>query len=391
MERGGTRREPEGRVVCAPYGPRKHNRGACARVVAGHQSDLPTFFKRYQIQPVWRADRPAKGRFREFYQCDIDSIGSTSLMVEAEQLAAVAEIFKLLGFSDFRILLNHRHVLTGLLEVAEIPTEQRETALVALDKLDKIGDQGVAAEFVARGIDQQKAVRLLNMLRDIYDAPMGGQASPNASRLESLRHFIGDSEHKDAVEEVAQIVRLVSATPAAGHVFVDPRLARGLSYYTGSIVEVTVPELNGSLGGGGRYDKLIGMFLGRDLPACGFSLGLERIIVVMTEREMFPPQLVSSPADVMVSIWNEESVGDSIALAQELRSAGLRVDLYPEADKLGKQFKYASGRDILFVVVIGDEERERGEVAIKDLRSGEQQSVKRETLAQAIRAGLQAT
>ena len=146
-------------------------------------------------------------------------------------------------------------------------------------------------------------------------------------------------------------------------------------------------QLAGSLGGGGRYDNLIGMFSGEDVPACGFSLGLERIIVVMTEREMFPPQLVSSPADVMVSIWNEESIADSVALAQELRSGGsdLRVDLYPEADKLGKQFKYAAAREIPFVAVVGDDERARGEVAIKDMRSGEQRTVKRADAAMAIR------
>ena len=152
----------------------------------------------------------------------------------------------------------------------------------------------------------------------------------------------------------------------------------GLSYYTGAIMEINVADLAGSLGGGGRYDNLVGMFLGKDIPACGFSLGLERIIVVMSEREMFPPQLVSSPADVMVTIWNEESIGESIALATELRSKGLRVDVYPEADKLGKQFKYASSRGIPFVAIVGDDERARGEVAIKDMRSGDQRSVKRE-------------
>jgi histidyl-tRNA synthetase len=156
-------------------------------------------------------------------------------------------------------------------------------------------------------------------------------------------------------------------------------------------MEISVKDLPGSLGGGGRYDNLVGMFLGENVPACGFSLGLERIIVVMTDREMFPPQLVSSPADVMVSIWNEESVADSISLAQELRNAGLRVDLYPDADKLGKQFKYASARLIPFVVIIGDEERARGDVAIKDLRSGEQRTAQRDTVAQAIRAELNAT
>ena len=172
---------------------------------------------------------------------------------------------------------------------------------------------------------------------------------------------------------------------------IDPSLARGLSYYTGAIMEISVRASRAAWVVAGVTIIWSGCFLVEDVPACGFSLGLERIIVVMTEREMFPPQLVSSPADVMVSIWNEGSVADSISLAQELRSAGLRVDLYPEADKLGKQFKYASARLIPFVAVIGDEERARGEVAIKDLRSGEQRSVKREAIAQAIRAGLDAT
>jgi histidyl-tRNA synthetase len=149
-------------------------------------------------------------------------------------------------------------------------------------------------------------------------------------------------------------------------------------------MEISVSGI-GSLGGGGRYDNLVGMFLGKDVPACGFSLGLERIIVVMTERQMFPPELVSSPADVMVTIWNEESLGESLALATELRSQGLRVDLYPEADKMGKQFKYAAARGIPFIAIVGDDERARGEVAIKDLRSGEQRSVKRSDVVEAIR------
>jgi len=161
-----------------------------------------------------------------------------------------------------------------------------------------------------------------------------------------------------------------------------------LSYYTGAIMEINVKDLPGSLGGGGRYDNLVGMFLGTDVPACGFSLGLERIIVVMTERDMFPEASVSSPADVMVSVWSETSLADSVVLAHELREQGLRVDLYPEADKIGKQFKFASAREIPFVAILGDDEQALGEVAIKDMRSGEQRSVKREELAGAIRTAL---
>jgi len=205
-----------------------------------------------------------------------------------------------------------------------------------------------------------------------------------------LRHeLLGLVEHdesgKQAVGELFSIVALSFNSSARGKVKIDPSLVRGLSYYTGAIMEISVPDLAGSLGGGGRYDDLVGMFLGQEVAACGFSLGVERIIVVMTERGMFPADLVSSAADVMVTIWNEDSINESIALAHELRSAGLRVDLYPEADKVGKQFKYASSRGIKFVAIVGDDERARGEVAIKDLRSGEQRSVRRADVGAVIR------
>ena len=168
----------------------------------------------------------------------------------------------------------------------------------------------------------------------------------------------------------------------------DPSLARGLSYYTGAIMEIAVPDLAGSLGGGGRYDNLIGMFLGRDVPACGFSLGLERLIVVMTERGMFPPDVARGAVDVMVTIWNHETRGESLTLAAELRRGGLRVDVYPEADKIGKQFKYASARHVPFVAIAGDDERARGEVSVKDLRSGDQQSMPRSEAAAFVAARL---
>jgi histidyl-tRNA synthetase len=183
---------------------------------------------------------------------------------------------------------------------------------------------------------------------------------------------------------------LSGATAARGRVRLDLKLARGLSYYTGAIMEINVPDLAGSLGGGGRYDNLIGMFLGRDIPACGFSLGLERIIVVMTERKMFPETVVQGGVDVMVTRFDsgraDEAPGlqEAIQLASELRAKDLRVDVYPEADKLGKQFKYASSRNVPFVTVEGDEERGRGEVAVKDLRSGEQTTVPRPDVARFI-------
>jgi histidyl-tRNA synthetase len=157
-----------------------------------------------------------------------------------------------------------------------------------------------------------------------------------------------------------------------------------LSYYTGAIMEIAVPDLPGSLGGGGRYDNLIGMFLGRDVPACGFSLGLERIIGVMAERNMFPASVAGEGVDVLVTIWNPDRRADALALARDLRAGGLRVDVYPEADKLGKQFKYASGRNVPFVAIVGDEERERGQVSVKDMRTGEQTAVARAEAAKRI-------
>src|SRR5207244_7850338 len=170
------------------------------------------------------------------------------------------------------------------------------------------------------------------------------------------------------VDELRQVLQFSKASGVDTRIKLDPTLARGLAYFTGTSIEISVTDLAGSLGGGGRYDNLVGMFLGRDVPACGFSLGLERIIVVMSEREMFSTKLVSSPADVMITIWNEDSINESLTLATELRSKGLRVDLFPEADKLAKQFKYASSRDIPFVAIVGDDESARGEVAIKALR-----------------------
>jgi histidyl-tRNA synthetase len=364
-----------------------------ARVVAEYKDKLPKFFKRYQIQPVWRADRPARGRFREFYQCDVDVLGSKSMVVEAEICAAAGEALTKLGFENFVIRLNHREVLRGVLEAAGVGLASHDLALVALDKLDKIGREGVAKEFQERGIAEQAGESLLDFFAELNELdlaaeltagedPSRKQSALNAAILGRLIEFVGANEAgAKGIDDLRSVLSYTEANGIASRVRIVPSLARGLSYYTGAIFEIAVPDLAGSLGGGGRYDNLVGMFLGQDVPACGFSLGLERIIVVMTERGMFPPELVGAPADVMVTIWNEDSISESVALAQELRAAGLRVDLYPEADKVGKQFKYASARGIRYVAVLGDNERARSEVAIKDMKSGEQRSLKREAVA----------
>jgi histidyl-tRNA synthetase len=368
-----------------------------ARVVAQYQNELPKFFKRYQIQPVWRADRPARGRFREFYQCDVDILGSRSMLVEAEICAAASEVLVKLGFNDFSIRLNHRNVLSGVLQAAGVTLEKHDVALVALDKFDKIGSTGVEKEFAERAIGSTSATSLLNFFGElnsldhaaeiaVSEDPAQKRKALNAAILGRLVEFVGHNElGARGVDELSSIMKFAEAEGIAARIEIDPTLARGLSYYTGAIMEINVKDLPGSLGGGGRYDNLVGMFLGEDVPACGFSLGLERIIVVMTEREMFPEAVVSSPADIMISIWDEDSILESIALANQLRGEGLRVDLYPEADKLGKQFKYASSRGIPFVGIVGDDERVRGEVAIKDLRSGEQLSLKREHVTTELR------
>lgn len=377
-----------------------------ARVVAEYANELPKFFKRYQIQPVWRADRPARGRFREFYQCDVDAIGSRSMLVEAELIAAASSALRELGFNTFTVRLNHRQVLTGVLQAAGIEAENQTDALVALDKLDKIGRAGVEKEFVARGIAAESGARLLAFFEDLrslekaadFIEPFADEESDaqlsaiNLAVLGHLVEFIGDHEAgARGVEELRSILEYASASNQKMRVKLDPTLARGLSYYTGAIMEISVPDLAGSLGGGGRYDDLVGMFSGKQVPACGFSLGLERIIVIMQERGMFPPDLDSRSADVMVTIWDEASISSSLALAGELRAAGLRVDVYPEADKLAKQFKYAAQRNFRFVAVIGDDERARGEVALKDMRTSEQETIARTDVAAKIKEALKKT
>jgi histidyl-tRNA synthetase len=372
-----------------------------ARVVAQYRGQLPSNFKRYQIQPVWRADRPARGRFREFYQCDVDVIDSRSMIVEAQLCAAVGEALAKLGFTNFTIRLNHRDVLTGVLSAAGIPPDKQDSALIALDKLDKIGRSGVAKEFSARGISEDAGDELLTFFENISslqqaarfladDVPQTEADKINQPILGRLVEFVGDHEAgARGIEELRSILQFATASGIGSRMRLDPSLARGLSYYTGAIMEINVPDLAGSLGGGGRYDNLIGMFLGRPIPACGFSLGLERIIVVMTEREMFPPDLVTSSADVLVTIWDESLITDSIALARELRNAGLRVDLDHEV-KHGGWYGYTRERGIPFFTIVREGEHERGEVKLVDMRSEESrdQTIERGLVAEVVRKKL---
>ena len=359
-----------------------------ARVVAEHRGKLPRFFKRYQIQPVWRADRPARGRFRGFYQCDVDIVGSRSMVVEAELCSAVADVLRELGFRDFVIRLNHRLLLRGMLDGFGIAEEWHEQALIAVDKLDKVGREGVAAEFAARGIPASGGERLLETFEAVAALRSGipDARAFNDQAIDRLRTNLRASDLAGrALGDLAEIVRLCDGTSAGDHLAIDPSLARGLSYYTGAIFEIAVGDLSGSLGGGGRYDGLVGMFLGEDVPACGVSLGLERILVVMGERGMFPESVTRGSADVMMTLFEGEPPSDALAVAALLRNAGLRVDVYPETDKIGKQLKFASARGIRFAAIVGESERQAGTVTIKDLVAGGQQTMPRADAAPYVR------
>jgi len=355
-----------------------------ARVVAEYQAKLPKVFKRYQIQPVWRADRPARGRFREFYQCDIDVVGSTSLMVEAEMCAAASDVLERLGFGEFSIRLNHRKLLTQMLSLSGLPEDRHGAALVVIDKLDKIGRENVIAELMGVTTANVNAAKMLEMflLENVLS---------NDEKLQRLRrHFESSLVPPDALQDLTRILELSTHTSAGRHLRLDPSLARGLSYYTGTIMEISVPDLAGSLGGGGRYDNLIGTFLGSDVPACGFSLGLERILVVMQEKGMFPPSIENAGVDLLVVALEDGAQPAAFEAAAAARLVnGLRVDLYPDvAKKLDKVFRYVDQRKAKFLAIIGGDEVAQGTVSIRDVTTRTQETIPRAALSEFLNARL---
>ena len=354
-----------------------------ARVVAQYQNELPKFFKRYQIQPVWRADRPARGRFREFYQCDVDIVGSKDLVCEVEVASAVCEVLDRLGFDDYRVRLNHRALLRGMIEASGVPLEREVDAITELDKLGKVSPDEVRAALEQRGIPAQAAARLLEI------ALGAGAARSGRDLLEALGAALATSEAgRRGVAELRQLLGLAEHAPCGKRLQLDPSLARGLSYYTGPVFEVQVPDLGGSLGGGGRYDDLIGMFLKQPLPAVGFSLGLERILVVMAERRMFPDLATAAP--VMVLRLEDGTTAETLRVAAALRAAGIPAELYPNVDKLGKQLGYAESRGAKLVAFVGTREQEAGQVALKVMATQQQLLVPRESLVSTARDLLRA-
>jgi histidyl-tRNA synthetase len=352
-----------------------------ARVVADHLNELQLPFRRYQIQPVWRADRPQRGRYREFFQCDVDCVGSRSVSVEAEMLAMVNEVFTALGFRDFTVRINHRGLLDALMERATVPAERRPAALTILDKLDKIGQEGVRAELEKAGLADD-AVSLLMQATGISGAP--------GVVVEALRPLVGsEAAGASAVQELEECFSYLAAmgVPAARFAF-DISVVRGLSYYTGIIYEtVAAGAPVGSLASGGRYDKLIGMFLGRDLPCVGLSFGLDRMFEALRLLSLLHDEAATT-TQALVTLFGRETVAASFALASELRAAGVRTEVYAEPKELRPQLAFASKKGIPLALILGPDELARGEVALRDLRAGTQHAVARAEVADAVRDAL---
>ena len=347
-----------------------------ARYVVMHQNDIALPFKRFQVQPVWRADRPQKGRYREFYQCDVDVVGSDSLLNEAEFILVYQEALSHLGLKDFTIKINNRKILSGLAEIIGKP-ELIIDMTVAIDKLDKIGFEGVTKELLEKGFSDEDIARL---------QPVTLLEGTNEEKLDSLKKVLANSAvGLKGVEEIEKVFTYVRGlVPQAGEgassfsdmkVEVDITLARGLNYYTGCIFEVKTNEVAmGSIGGGGRYDDLTGMFGLKGLTGVGVSFGADRIYDVLQELNLFPE---SAAAGTKVLISNFDATAEAYALPilQRLRQAGIAAELYPSSAKLKKQMSYADAKNIPFVVLIGSEEMESGQLTLKDMKSGDQRKL----------------
>lgn len=338
-----------------------------ARYVVMHQNELDFPFKRYQIQPVWRADRPQRGRFREFYQCDADVVGARGLVQELEFIQLYDRVFASLGLNGVTIKINHRKILAGIAEVIGAADKLIDFT-VALDKLEKIGREKVEAEMLSKGISQEA----VNKAAPLFESK-GSQEEVLAALAEMLH---GSEQGRAGMKE---LVDLLEATHKLGlDVTVcepDVTLARGLNYYTGAIFEVSAPEgvQMGSIGGGGRYDDLTGVFGLKDLSGVGISFGLDRIYLVMEQLGLFPESLEQSLDVFCINFGHEESMA-ALQLVLNLRSKGIRADLYPSAAKVAKQFKYADRRAVPNVVLIGDEELRSGSFTVRNMKDGSQET-----------------
>ncbi|HPQ33562.1 MAG TPA: histidine--tRNA ligase [Tenuifilaceae bacterium] len=342
-----------------------------ARYVVQYQNDITFPFKRYQIQPVWRADRPQKGRYREFYQCDVDVIGSNSLLNEVELVLIINEVFSKLGVST-TIKLNNRKILSGIAEVIG-ESERIVDITVAIDKIDKIGIEGVNRELADKGVSADAILML---------QPIINLKGENAEKLNQLKEVLSTSEvGLKGVAEMEEIFEyLNNAKNITSIVEIDLSLARGLNYYTGAIFEVKANDMEmGSICGGGRYDDLTGIFGLKNVSGVGVSFGADRIYDVMLHLNLFPESLLASSRVMFANFGSKESAF-SLPIIQELRVNGISAELYPDSAKMKKQFDYANKKNIAYVVIIGESEMQSGNVSVKNMHSGNQETINIENL-----------
>lgn len=343
-----------------------------ARFVVMNHNQLALPFKRYQIQPVWRADRPQKGRYREFYQCDVDVVGSNSLLNEVELIQIFDEVLTNLGLPDFSIKLNNRKILSGIAEVAGAAAQMMDMT-IAIDKLDKIGVDGVEKELREKGFNDDQ-LKVINSVLNI--------SGSNEEKLTQLKGILSASEIAvKGIEEVQYILtRVASVGLERAKLELDLTLARGLNYYTGAIFEVKANGVQmGSICGGGRYDDLTGIFGLPGLSGVGISFGADRIYDVMTELQLFPKEIGATTKLLFANFGETEEIY-SLPILRQIRQAGINAEIYPEAAKMKKQFKYADDKKIPFVAIIGADEMANGTIALKNMQSGEQANVRLEEL-----------
>ena len=340
------------------------------RVIAMHPQ-LPKPFKRYQIDPVWRAERPQKGRYRQFFQCDADTVGTESMLADAENVNLIYQVLTRLGFEQFEVNINDRKLITGIGQFAGVPTEQLGGLYRSIDKLDKIGVSGVRDELAENQIPEPVIEKLLALLQIEGDT---------ATVLNALNEQLGDSEiAREGIAELEELNGYLTTLGVPDKFYrVNVSMVRGLEYYTGPIYETVVEEPKiGSITGGGRYDELIGSFSKQGYPATGTSFGIERIIDVMEEFDMFPTAVGKTVTQVLVTVFDADLVQESLKLATLLREDGVRTEVYSHPTRLSTQIKYADTKGIPYAVILGSDELEAGKVAIRNLARREQQIVPR--------------
>lgn len=347
-----------------------------ARVVAMHQNEFVLPFKRYHMAPVWRAEKPQRGRFREFWQCDADIVGPGSALADAEAISVLTDALHAIGLGRAVVVINHRKLLEALAAMAEVPPEHAPTIYRSIDKLDKIGRDGVLSELTKSGVTEDAASRVLDIVMT---------RGANDELLDLAGERLADYPNGAmAVRELRDLIDHIELLGVQKSAYrIDLALARGIDYYTGPVYEAVVEEPKvGSVAGGGRYDGLIGTFLGRDIPATGISLGIERILEVIQEFNLLSSR--RSVADVFM-VYREETLADVSALARDLRAGGIRVDQSVLIRKgMGDQLKYADRRGIPLAVILGPDELAGNNVAIKNLRTGEQRTVDRAVAVQEL-------